>query len=122
MWDLGCLFYLLSVSVCLRLSLCLSLYLCLSLCPCPSLLYPPPFSARLGNKVTYVPIVKTSGLTNKCLSFLLGRAASFASYPENAIILWVSIVGSLCSEEQAAMATKSLAAVASGACGELTLP
>lgn len=106
------------------ISVSVSLSLCLSLCLCPLCLFCAhlPFSARLGNRVTYIPIVKTSGLTNKCLFFLLGREASFASCPANNIMLRVSVVGSLCSEEQAAMATQGLAAVASGACGELSLP
>lgn len=62
-------------------SLCLCLPICVSVpvCLCSPHL---PICARLGNRVIYIPIVKTSGLTNKCLFFLLGGEASFASYPE----------------------------------------
>lgn len=31
-----------------------------------------PSSARLGNRIIYIPVVKTSGLINKCLSFSWG--------------------------------------------------
>lgn len=75
--GLGSLFYSLSVSV--YLPVCLSVCVSVPVCLYSTHL---PICARLGNRVIYIPIVKTSGLTNKCLFFLLGGEASFASYPE----------------------------------------